>query len=97
MGVMPWSPLKSGFLSGKFSRRNSSPVDSARSALVGVPSERDYDVIDVLERVAGRDRREPGHGRDRLGPRPPGRVLHAASARAGSTSCARTSPRSSSR
>jgi len=53
MGVMPWSPLKSGFLSGKFSRRNSGPVDTARSALVGTPSERDYDVIDVLERVAG--------------------------------------------
>jgi aryl-alcohol dehydrogenase-like predicted oxidoreductase len=52
MGVMPWSPLKSGFLSGKFSRRNASPVDSPRSALVGVPSERDYDVIDVLEQVA---------------------------------------------
>jgi aryl-alcohol dehydrogenase-like predicted oxidoreductase len=52
MGVMPWSPLKSGFLSGKFSRRNSGPVDSARSALVGTPSTRDYDVIDVLGRVA---------------------------------------------
>ena len=52
MGVMPWGPLKSGFLSGKFSRRNSSPVDSARTALVGTPSERDYDVIDVLEQVA---------------------------------------------
>jgi aryl-alcohol dehydrogenase-like predicted oxidoreductase len=52
MGVMPWGPLKSGFLSGKFSRRNSSPVDSARTALVGTPSARDYDVIDVLEQVA---------------------------------------------
>ena len=52
MGVMPWGPLKSGFLSGKFSRRNASPVDSARSALVGTPSARDYDVIDVLEQVA---------------------------------------------
>ena len=52
MGVMPWGPLKSGFLSGKFSRRNSGPVDSARTALVGTPSERDYDVIDVLEQVA---------------------------------------------
>ena len=52
MGVMPWGPLKSGFLSGKFSRRSSSPVDSARTALVGTPSARDYDVIDVLEQVA---------------------------------------------
>jgi aryl-alcohol dehydrogenase-like predicted oxidoreductase len=52
MGVMPWGPLRSGFLSGKFSRRNSGPVDTRRSAIVGTPSERDYDVIDVLERVA---------------------------------------------
>jgi aryl-alcohol dehydrogenase-like predicted oxidoreductase len=52
MGVMPWSPLKSGFLSGRFSRRNSGVVDSPRSGMVGSPSERDYDVIDVLEQVA---------------------------------------------
>jgi aryl-alcohol dehydrogenase-like predicted oxidoreductase len=59
VGVMPWGPLRSGFLSGKFSRRNSGPVDSARSALVGVPSERDYDVIDVLEQVADEIRESP--------------------------------------
>ena len=37
MGVMPWGPLKSGFLSGKYSRRNPGPVDTARTALVGTP------------------------------------------------------------
>jgi aryl-alcohol dehydrogenase-like predicted oxidoreductase len=52
LGVMPWGPLKSGFLSGKYSRRNRGAVDTARSALVGTPSARDYDVIDVLEQVA---------------------------------------------
>jgi aryl-alcohol dehydrogenase-like predicted oxidoreductase len=52
LGVMPWSPLRSGFLSGKYSRRRSGPVDTLRSALVGGPTEADYDVIDVLEEVA---------------------------------------------
>jgi aryl-alcohol dehydrogenase-like predicted oxidoreductase len=52
MGVMPWSPLKNGFLSGRYSRRNSGAGDSPRAAMVGTPSQRDYDVIDVLEQVA---------------------------------------------
>jgi aryl-alcohol dehydrogenase-like predicted oxidoreductase len=50
LGVMPWSPLKSGFLSGKFTRTSS--ADSTRTGLVGTPSERDFAIIDVLERVA---------------------------------------------
>jgi aryl-alcohol dehydrogenase-like predicted oxidoreductase len=49
MGVMPWSPLRSGHLSGKFSRSRTGDADSRRGPLVGVPSEHDYDVIDVLE------------------------------------------------
>ncbi|HEV7712793.1 MAG TPA: aldo/keto reductase [Asanoa sp.] len=52
LGVMPWSPLKSGFLSGKYSRHRAGAVDTLRSGLVGGPSEKDYDVIDVLEKVA---------------------------------------------
>jgi aryl-alcohol dehydrogenase-like predicted oxidoreductase len=52
IGVMPWSPLKSGFLSGKFSRDNAVVVDSARTARVGVPSEADHVVIDALKTVA---------------------------------------------
>lgn len=52
IGVMPWSPLKSGFLSGKYSRENAGTVQSGRSALVGEPSESDYEVIDALSAVA---------------------------------------------
>ncbi|MEU7869570.1 aldo/keto reductase [Dactylosporangium sp. NPDC049140] len=52
LGVMPWSPLKSGMLSGKYSRRRPGSVDTLRGGLVGGPSEKDYDVIDVLEDVA---------------------------------------------
>jgi aryl-alcohol dehydrogenase-like predicted oxidoreductase len=52
MGVMPWSPLKSGFLSGKFRRGGGSNVDTKRTGLVGVPSEADYDIIEAVAEVA---------------------------------------------
>ena len=53
LGVMPWSPLRNGFLSGKFSRTNSGPVDARRGAVAGEPTEAEHDVIDVLRTVAG--------------------------------------------
>jgi aryl-alcohol dehydrogenase-like predicted oxidoreductase len=53
MGVMPWGPLKSGFLSGKYSSATTGPVDTTRTQLVGAPSEADYAVIDALNAVAG--------------------------------------------
>jgi aryl-alcohol dehydrogenase-like predicted oxidoreductase len=52
MGVMPWGPLKSGFLSGKFRRGGQAEVDTKRTALVGVPSESDYEVIEVVAEIA---------------------------------------------
>lgn len=52
MGVMPWSPLKSGFLSGKFRRGDEGKVDTTRTGMVGVPSEADYDVIEAVVDVA---------------------------------------------
>lgn len=52
LGVLPWSPLRSGFLSGKFSRRRTGTVDTLRTPLVGTPSEADQRVIDVLDEVA---------------------------------------------
>ncbi|MEV6860313.1 aldo/keto reductase [Streptosporangium subroseum] len=52
MGVMPWGPLKSGFLSGKYSSATTGPVDTTRTQLVGAPSEADYVVIDALNGVA---------------------------------------------
>ena len=48
---MPWSPLRHGFLSGKFRRDNAASVDTKRTAM-GVPSEKDYLVIDELCAVA---------------------------------------------
>ncbi|WP_029349237.1 aldo/keto reductase [Bosea sp. 117] len=52
MGVMPWSPLKSGFLSGKFKRGSNGDVDTKRTGLVGIPSEADYEVIEAVAAVA---------------------------------------------
>ena len=59
MGVMPWSPLKNGFLSGKYTRGGNGAVDTGRTALVGAPSERDFDVIDVLHAVAAEAEASP--------------------------------------
>ena len=52
LALVPWSPLRNGFLSGKY-RRDRPVTDSARSAHVGGPSEDDYAVIDVVAAVAG--------------------------------------------
>jgi aryl-alcohol dehydrogenase-like predicted oxidoreductase len=51
VGIMPWSPLKHGFLSGKFRRENAGSVDTKRTAM-DVPSETDYLVIHALCAVA---------------------------------------------
>ncbi|MFV8185036.1 MULTISPECIES: aldo/keto reductase [unclassified Streptomyces] len=52
MGVLPWSPLKSGFLSGKYRRDQTGPTDTKRSAVLGRPSEAQFTVIEALASVA---------------------------------------------
>ena len=55
LGVLPWSPLKNGFLSGKYARGQAAPADSARAALpdvFGTPSEHDYQVIEAARQIA---------------------------------------------
>ena len=51
MALVPWSPLKHGFLSGKY-RRGTDVTDSARTAYVGAPSEHEYVVIDAVASIA---------------------------------------------
>lgn len=51
MALLPWSPLKGGFLSGKY-RRGEQVTDSARADFVGGPSEEQFAVIDVVAAVA---------------------------------------------
>jgi aryl-alcohol dehydrogenase-like predicted oxidoreductase len=51
MALVPWSPLKNGFLSGKY-RRGAQVTDSARAAFVGGPTEDEFAVIDAVAAVA---------------------------------------------
>jgi aryl-alcohol dehydrogenase-like predicted oxidoreductase len=53
MGALAWGPLKSGWLSGKYSSATAGQtVDTARGGLVGAPAPADYRVIDRLNEVA---------------------------------------------
>ncbi len=54
MGLMVWSPLAGGFLSGKFTRNNASDKDARRVNFDFPPvnKEKAYDVIDVLVPMA---------------------------------------------
>ena len=51
MALVPWSPLKYGFLSGKY-RNGTQVTDSARTAFVGGPSEEEFVIIDAVAAVA---------------------------------------------
>jgi aryl-alcohol dehydrogenase-like predicted oxidoreductase len=52
MGVLPWSPLRGGQLSGKYVRDGGTPADSRRAGRGGQPTGRDWDVIETVARVA---------------------------------------------
>jgi aryl-alcohol dehydrogenase-like predicted oxidoreductase len=56
--VLVWSPLASGFLSGKY-RRNQPPPEGTRlgewkDTMKRLGQDRSYDLLDVLDRVAKR-------------------------------------------
>ncbi|AOV15760.1 aldo/keto reductase [Acidihalobacter aeolianus] len=54
LGIMPWSPLAGGYLTGKFRRDHSGPEGARRSGFDFPPVDaRVYDAIDALEAVAG--------------------------------------------
>src|SRR6201986_1725858 len=53
LGITPWSPLKSGALSGKYTRKNAGQVKADRGFLVdSVFTESTYALIDELEVIA---------------------------------------------
>lgn len=52
LGVVPWSPLKGGALSGKYTRANGAKMQGLRGAHTGELSERQYDIIDAVGTVA---------------------------------------------
>ena len=53
IGIMPWSPLAGGFLSGKFTRNNEVAGNSRRDAFDFPPINKTkaYDIIDVMAEI----------------------------------------------
>jgi aryl-alcohol dehydrogenase-like predicted oxidoreductase len=52
LGVLPWSPLRGGLLSGTYVRNGGTPADSLRSGRLNRPTQRDWEVIDAVAQVA---------------------------------------------
>ena len=54
MGLLVWSPLAGGFLSGKFQREEAGPTDARRASFDFPPinKERAFNVIDVMRTIA---------------------------------------------
>ena len=54
LGLLPWSPLAGGFLSGKFTRESETDPDARRTKFDFPPVDetRGYDIIDVMREVA---------------------------------------------
>ncbi|RYZ44058.1 MAG: aldo/keto reductase [Myxococcaceae bacterium] len=53
LGITPWSPLKSGILSGKYTRANAGKVKADRGGFVEpFLNEKTYAVVDALEAIA---------------------------------------------
>jgi aryl-alcohol dehydrogenase-like predicted oxidoreductase len=51
LGVLPWSPLKGGILSGKYTRENHSTTQRQRGASVEL-TDKDYTILDQLQKIA---------------------------------------------
>lgn len=58
LGVLPWSPLAGGFLTGKFRRNQDGPNDARRKDFDFPPVDKNmaYDVVDVMEAM-GKEKR----------------------------------------
>ncbi len=53
MAVLPWGPLKSGFLSGRYRRGQPIPADAKRASAFGIqPSDAQFDVIEAVGAIA---------------------------------------------
>src|SRR5206468_9574388 len=58
IGVLPWSPLSGGFLSGKYRRDNPNPKGSRRTNFQFPPIDeaRGFDAVDALDAIAKKKR-----------------------------------------
>lgn len=52
LGVTPWSPLKMGALSGKYTRENGRKMEGMRGMFVGEFADKHYAIIDELQKLA---------------------------------------------
>lgn len=52
LGVLPWGPLKSGALTGKYTRANGAKMQGLRGARATAFTEQQYDVVDAVAKVA---------------------------------------------
>jgi aryl-alcohol dehydrogenase-like predicted oxidoreductase len=54
LGILPWSPLAGGFLSGKFKREGGGPNEARRTSFDFPPvnKERGYDIVDAMRPMA---------------------------------------------
>jgi aryl-alcohol dehydrogenase-like predicted oxidoreductase len=52
LGVLPWGPLKSGALTGKYTRENRAKMQGLRGARAGEFTEKQYDIIDAVAKIA---------------------------------------------
>lgn len=53
LGITPWSPLKSGALSGKYTRKNAGEAKADRAAFIAhALNEKTYALVDELEIIA---------------------------------------------
>jgi aryl-alcohol dehydrogenase-like predicted oxidoreductase len=50
--VLPWSPLKGGALTGKYTRANGMKMVGLRGARIGDLNEKQYDIIDTIVMIA---------------------------------------------
>ncbi|WP_298687843.1 aldo/keto reductase [uncultured Sphingomonas sp.] len=63
LGMLVWSPLAGGFLTGKYTRADPNPAGARRSTFAQPPVdlERGYDVIDAMVEIAAARGCTPGH------------------------------------
>jgi aryl-alcohol dehydrogenase-like predicted oxidoreductase len=52
LGVTPWSPLRSGLLSGKYTRQNAGTLKPDRAWMTPQLNDKTYEVVEALARVA---------------------------------------------
>jgi aryl-alcohol dehydrogenase-like predicted oxidoreductase len=63
LGILPWSPLASGFLSGKYSKNQAAPagsrLDHWKDRMAGFDNERNWRILDAVRAVAAETNATP--------------------------------------